>query len=198
MEQADANVRWLDDREMVAWRAFVETVHDLLRAFENDLGRDGLTLGDYQVLVYLAEARTPMRMSDLAARLQLTPSGLTRRLDGLVQSGDVERIPDEIDRRVMLARLTRHGHHRLSTVAPHHVASVREYFIDQIPSRDLDAVGRAFLKIREHLNGDDAPAMPSGDVPERLGPRRAATWASRSGRELVRSCRRRCCGRSPR
>jgi DNA-binding MarR family transcriptional regulator len=174
MEQADTDVRWLDEREMVTWRAFVETVHDLLRAFENDLGRDGLTLGDYQVLVYLAEARSPMRMSDLASRLQLTPSGLTRRLDGLVQSGDVERVPDDIDRRVMLARLTRQGRERLSTVAPRHVASVREYFIDRIPNRDLDAVGRAFLKIREHLNGEETASVPSGDVPERLGPRRGS------------------------
>ncbi len=174
MEHTDANVPWLDEREMVTWRAFVETVHDLLRAFENDLALDEMTFGDYQVLVYLAEARAPMRMSDLASRLQLTPSGLTRRLDGLVQSGDVERVPDEIDRRVMLARLTRRGRERLSAVAPHHVASVREYFIDQIPSRDLDAVGRAFLKIREHLNGEGAASAPSGDVPERLGPRRAS------------------------
>jgi len=174
VDQADANVRWLDEREMVTWRAFVETVHDLLRAFENDLARDEMTLGDYQVLVYLAEAKTPMRMSDLASRLQLTPSGLTRRLDGLVQSGDVERVPDEIDRRVMLARLTRQGRDRLSTVAPHHVASVREYFIDRIPTRDVEAVGRAFLKIREHLNGDGAASISSGDVPERLGPRRAS------------------------
>ena len=103
-----------------------------------------------------------MRMSDLASRLQLTPSGLTRRLDGLVQSGDVERVPDEIDRRVMLARLTRQGRERLSTVAPPSRRQRSRVLHRPDPDRDLDAVGRAFLKIREHLNGDDAASDAVG------------------------------------
>ena len=47
-----------------------------------------------------------MRMCDLAVALQLSPSGLTRRLDGLVRNGFVERIGSDDDRRVMLAVLT--------------------------------------------------------------------------------------------
>jgi len=147
-------VAWLDDREMLAWRGFIETVHDLLRALEGDLAADALTLGDYQVLVYLSEAIGPMRMSDLAALLQLTPSGLTRRLDGLVGTGDVERVPDERDGRVMKARLTQAGRHRLATVAPHHVASVRARFLAPMADADIDAVGRAFMAMRGALPGD--------------------------------------------
>ncbi|MFV0308396.1 MAG: MarR family winged helix-turn-helix transcriptional regulator [Desertimonas sp.] len=149
-------VSWLDEGEMAAWRAFIETVHDLLRALENDLAEESLTLGDYQVLVYLAEAERPLRMSDLASRLQLTPSGLTRRLDGLVRSGDVERIPDEQDRRVMLAQLTERGHERLQEAAPQHVRSVRERFLEPCDSDDQQALARAFLAMRERLNGDEA------------------------------------------
>ena len=103
-------VRWLDAEEMRAWRAYVETVFELNAALEADLAEHGLTLGDYQVLVFLSEADgRAMRMCDLAARLQLSPSGLTRRLDGLVRAGVVERRPSETDRRVMLAVLTPHG-----------------------------------------------------------------------------------------
>ena len=48
--------------------------------------RFGLTMGDYEVLVRLSEADDHrMRMCDLAGQLRLSPSGLTRRLDGLVQ-----------------------------------------------------------------------------------------------------------------
>ena len=73
---------------MAAWRTYAETVVDLNAALEADLAPHGLTLGDYQVLVYLSEADDhAMRMCDLAARLQLSPSGLTRRLDGLVRPG---------------------------------------------------------------------------------------------------------------
>ncbi len=102
--------RPLDDDEMTAWRAYTETATDLTAALETALSGHGLTMGDYQVLVYLSEAREQaMRMCDLAERLQLSPSGLTRRLDGLVQSGLVERVPSDLDRRVMLAQLTDRG-----------------------------------------------------------------------------------------
>ena len=53
---AHEDVRWLSARELAAWRAFAETVHDLLRSLELDLAEHRLTLGDYQVLVELSEA----------------------------------------------------------------------------------------------------------------------------------------------
>ncbi len=63
---------------MAAWRAYIETFGDLSAALEKDLVEQGLTLGDYQVLVYLSEADDgSMRMCDLADVLQLSPSGLT-------------------------------------------------------------------------------------------------------------------------
>ena len=45
--------RWLDEIEMSAWLAYIETHGDLLTALENDLAATSLTLGDYQVFVYL-------------------------------------------------------------------------------------------------------------------------------------------------
>ena len=47
---------WLTDREMAAWRSYIETYGDLSAALERDLAEHELTLGDYQVLVYLSEA----------------------------------------------------------------------------------------------------------------------------------------------
>ena len=65
---------------MRAWRSFVESIGDLWTALENDVAKHGLTLGDYQVLVFLSEApENALRMCDLAKQLQLSPSGLTRR-----------------------------------------------------------------------------------------------------------------------
>ncbi|MEJ7800969.1 MAG: hypothetical protein WKF60_10630, partial [Ilumatobacter sp.] len=56
MERSTDTVNWLGGDEMAAWRSFVETQADLIAAIENDLAPSGLTLGDYQVLVYLTEA----------------------------------------------------------------------------------------------------------------------------------------------
>ena len=153
-----ATTRWLDAEEMAAWRAYIETVIDLTAALEADLAAHGLTLGDYQVLVVLSEAEGhERRMCDLAAKLQLSPSGLTRRLDGLVRGGLVARRPSETDRRVMLAVLTEAGWEHLERVAPFHVESVRRHVFDHLDGRDVNALGRIFTAIRGGLRAD-APA----------------------------------------
>jgi DNA-binding MarR family transcriptional regulator len=147
--------RWLDTEEMDAWSAYIETVVDLTAALEADLAPHGLTLGDYQVLVYLSEADDhQMRMCDLAVRLQLSPSGLTRRLDGLVRAGLVERQPSATDRRVMLAVLTDTGWSHLERVAPFHVESVRRHVLDHLDQRDIKAMARIFSAIQAGLRAE--------------------------------------------
>ena len=149
-------MRWLSPDEMAAWRSYVETYVDLMAALEADLSPTGLTLGDYQVLVYLSEADDhALRMCDLAGRLQLSPSGLTRRLDGLVRTGLVERRGSPADRRVMLAALTPNGMALLERSAPTHVESVRRRMIDLLDPDELATVARAFQKIRAGL--EDRP-----------------------------------------
>jgi DNA-binding MarR family transcriptional regulator len=143
---------------MAAWRSYAETVVDLNAALEADLTPHGLTLGDYQVLVHLSEApEHHMRMCDLAALLQLSPSGLTRRLDGLVRMGVVERRPSEVDRRVMLAVLTQQGWSHLEQVAPDHVASVRRHIIDRLSPEDMEAMARMFRAFGAGLREPAAP-----------------------------------------
>lgn len=145
--------RWLDDEEMAAWRSLIETGTDLFRALESDLAAHGLDQGAYQVLVYLSESPDDrMRMSDLACKLQLTPSGLTRRLDGLVESGLVDRVRSADDGRVMLAVMTPAGRRTLEMAAPHHVDSVRRHMIDLLDRDEIRAIGSSFSKIRQHLD----------------------------------------------
>jgi DNA-binding MarR family transcriptional regulator len=144
--------QWLTDKEMRAWRTFVETFGDLIAAIERDLAAHDLTLGDYQVFVYLSEAPSrSMRMCDLAGRLQLSPSGLTRRLDGLVKAGFVTREPSTDDRRVMLATLTPSGFSTLEAAAPDHVASVRRHIFDHLDDDQVDAMASIFQAIKGGL-----------------------------------------------
>ncbi len=138
--------------ELAAWRSYVETTADLSSALEADLSTTGLTLGDYQVLVFLSEAGDrSMRMCDLAANLQLSPSGLTRRLDGLVRNGYVDRQPSSADRRVMLAVITGAGAAKLAGAYPVHLASVRRHIIDRLQPADVDSFGRIFTTIQAGL-----------------------------------------------
>jgi DNA-binding MarR family transcriptional regulator len=129
-----------------------------MAALESDLTPHGLTMGDYEVLVWLSEAeQNRMRMCDLAGALQLSPSGLTRRLDGMVKNGWVERASCASDRRVMWAHLTPAGLAKMQAVAPDHVASVRRLVLDPLGPEGVAQLGEIFGSIGARLH-DAQPA----------------------------------------
>ena len=83
----------------------------LIRRFDNSLGsQHGISFSDYQVLNHLARAPGGrMRRVDLAERLGLTASGVTRTLLPLEKIGLVTRQPDPRDARVGFAVVTPTG-----------------------------------------------------------------------------------------
>lgn len=141
--------QWLDDDEMAAWRGFVGASAAVMGALEADLMSDyGISAGEYGVLANLSESEgSRMRMCDLAGALHLSPSGTTRRLDGLVRRGMVRREPSAEDRRVMLAVLTDEGREFLERIAPGHVEGVRRHFISQLSRTQLRNLASAFRSV---------------------------------------------------
>lgn len=127
-----APVRWLSDEEQRVWRLLLCVQSRLTDRLDRDLREaHGLTIGDYAVLVHLAQAGPAgLRMSDLADLLLLSRSGLTRRIDSLVRAGLVARRSCPNDGRGSMAQLTEAGTRRLAEAAPTHVAGVRRYLID--------------------------------------------------------------------
>lgn len=137
---------------MAAWRTFIETSGDLLRAIERDLEPFGLDRGDYQLLAMLSEApEGRLRLCDLADTLRLTRSGLTRRMDGVVRKKLVVREQSTEDRRVAFARLTPKGVALLKKAAPQHLRSVRALMIDHLNPNEIRAIASAFGKIAANL-----------------------------------------------
>jgi DNA-binding MarR family transcriptional regulator len=152
MKRTATATKWLNTTEMRAWRGYVETIEEINIRLEAALADHQLTLGDYQVLVFLSEQDDRrMRMCDLATMLHLSPSGLTRRLDGLVKSGFVSREPNPRDRREMLAVLTTTGYRKLELAAPDHVDSVRTYVLDHLSARQIEQLGDIFAALKEGL-----------------------------------------------
>ncbi len=144
--------KWLTAAEQDAWRAFITTLPDLMAALEADLAPHGLSMGDYEVLVFLSEATdNRMRMCDLAGSLRLSPSGLTRRLDGLVKAGWVDRAACAADRRVMYAHLTPAGKAKMNSASPDHVASVRRRMIEPLGADAFLQLGHLFARVRDQL-----------------------------------------------
>jgi DNA-binding MarR family transcriptional regulator len=99
----------------------------------------GLTINDYEALLHLARAEERrMRRIDLAERLILTASGITRLLDGLEQAGYVDRDSCASDRRVTYAVLTDAGLAKLRVASKSHVADIRSFFESRFSSDELD------------------------------------------------------------
>jgi DNA-binding MarR family transcriptional regulator len=130
---------WLSEPEMKAWRALIEVTTGVMATLDGELRAEhGLSLGEYEVLVHVSEApEHSLRMTDLAAALRLSPSGITRRIDGLVRAGLVERRRCPSDRRGSNAVLTDAGLARLREAAPTHLRGVRAHFVDQLSERQL-------------------------------------------------------------
>jgi DNA-binding MarR family transcriptional regulator len=155
---------WLDDEEMAAWRGMRDVQIQLEAELTSNLvSAHGITLGEYAVLVTLSEVpEHRLRMCDLAAQLSLSPSGLTRRLDGLVRQGLVVREPSAEDRRVILATLTPAGASRLREAAPDHVEGVRRAFLDHLSRADVTALADAFAAVRRaRARGTERAGAPS-------------------------------------
>src|SRR6185369_9586568 len=146
---SEPEVQWLTEAEMRAWQGLVRSTTGVLAVLDNELQAEcGLSLGDYEVLVHLSgEPEHAIRMSELAGRLHLSPSGITRRIDGLVKAGFVERRPCPSDRRGSNAVLTPLGLKALGTAAPTHVRGVREYFIDRLDERQLADLAATLSRI---------------------------------------------------
>ncbi len=123
---------------MQAWQAFLRASIRLMERLDGDLEPHGISLADYEILVNLSgEPAGELRMTELAARTLVSRSGLTRRLDRLVESGLVERRSCPTDRRGVLAVLTDAGRRRLEQAAPTHVEGVRRHFLDHLDGYDI-------------------------------------------------------------
>ena len=93
------------------------------------LGPRGLTINDFEALLHLSRADgNRLRRIDLVDRLMLTPSGVTRLLDGLQAAGLVENRHCNDDARVTWAALTQEGLDTLECVGVMHTDVLRSLF----------------------------------------------------------------------
>jgi DNA-binding MarR family transcriptional regulator len=139
----------LTTRELNAWRGLLGTQSALVARLDEELEREhGLPLTSYEVLLHLVrEPEHSLRMGELAQRLFLSRSGLTRLIDRLTKAGLVEREVCESDRRGYYASLTAAGERRFAEARPTHLRGVREHFLSKLEPEDLDALTRAWERV---------------------------------------------------
>ena len=110
-------------QQLEAWVSFLRSHAAITRELSAQLQREhGLTLNDYEVLLHLSHAEGQMlRRVDLAERVLLTASGITRLLEGLESSGFVSKETCASDARVSYAKLTDSGALKLRRAAVTHL-----------------------------------------------------------------------------
>lgn len=153
--------RWLSAEQQAAWRAWISASTLLNDRLSRDLqGSHGLTLADYEILVWLSEhPERRLRMSELAERTLASRSRLSHQVDRMERAGLVERQQCTDDRRGSFAVLTDAGWDAIVAAAPDHVSSVREHLVDVLTPAEFAALGRACAKIAAALR-DDEPVSP--------------------------------------
>lgn len=108
-----------DKNNEPVWRRAAEntlnTALHLKAMVEETLNNEtGLLLADNEALINLASTDGPLRMSDIADRLVLSPGGATKVIDRLEAKGYVNRIPDPSDRRATILQMTAEGRTAMS------------------------------------------------------------------------------------
>lgn len=137
-----AEVRWLDPLEAEAWIGFLRTQARVLAHLDRELREQyGLSLADYDVMATLsAQPQHQLRATELADKVVISPSTLTRRLDSMEQRRLVARRRCREDARGVHVALTPEGLRVLQRAAPGHVDGVRRHFIDKLSRSQLEAL----------------------------------------------------------
>jgi DNA-binding MarR family transcriptional regulator len=128
--------------ELEAWINFLRAHAAVTRQFNAELqATHGLTINDFDVLAQLSRApEQALKRVDLAERVLLTPSGITRLLKGLEDAGWVSNRPCAEDARVTYAVLTPAGKKKLEQARKTHVASVRALFSERFEHDELETL----------------------------------------------------------
>ena len=108
----------------------------------------GLSLRDFDVLVQLYEAPDRrMRRIDLARTVILSPSGITRLLDGLERAGWVAKHSCASDARVTYAVLTDAGMTKFEAARASHVADLEELFASRYSTEEHEQLAQLLARL---------------------------------------------------
>jgi DNA-binding MarR family transcriptional regulator len=142
--------------KLESWVSFLRAHAAITRELSAQLQREhGLTLNDYEVLLHLSSAEGErLRRVDLAERVVLTASGITRLLEGLERSGYVGKETCASDARVSYAKLTEAGKAKLREAGVTHLRGIDELFVTRYSGSELTTL--AELLSRLPMTGSEA------------------------------------------
>jgi DNA-binding MarR family transcriptional regulator len=150
--------------EVTAWARLLRAHASATRELSTRLqATHGLTINDYECLLVLSHAEGgAMRRVDIASDLMLTPSGVTRLLDGLQEAGYVCNHACDTDARVKYAMLTPEGRQKLDEASSSHLGGVAELFREHFSEEELRTLAALLGRFPGCGGDDDGSACSPG------------------------------------
>lgn len=140
----------LSDSHLRAFRALLEAHSELLDALSVRFRDRELSLPYYDVLVHLSEAEDHrLRMQELAGRVLLSKSGLTRLIDRMETRGLVRREASTDDARGVNAVLTDGGLRALEEAVPAHRDDLVELIAAVLDESEADQLADLLGRVRD-------------------------------------------------
>jgi len=133
--------------DQISFFRLLKAAHALEDRLEGSLAEVGLSSAKFGALNQLVQAKEPLSLSDVAARVACVRSNITQLVDRLEGDGLVRRVSDPEDRRSVRAEVTPLGRERHSAGAAR-VEAIQRGFTDMIGDVDKDALERALAALR--------------------------------------------------
>jgi DNA-binding MarR family transcriptional regulator len=139
----------VSETTQVTWVRFLRAHAALTRELGARLEAEhGLTMSDFDVLIQLYHApEHAMRRIDIARQVLLTPSGITRLLDGLERCGLVGKRSCDSDARVSYAVLTEEGLRKVEAARQSHHADIDEIFGAALEAKEREQLGELLARL---------------------------------------------------
>jgi DNA-binding MarR family transcriptional regulator len=111
----------------------------------------GLSISEFEVLIMVNNTDTSsLRISALAERVLLSPSGVSRLVDRLERRGLVVRSKDDDgDRRSMRVTITDEGRELFQVASRAHSRRVRALFLDKMTQREMETLAGVWEKLSD-------------------------------------------------
>jgi DNA-binding MarR family transcriptional regulator len=143
--------QWLDDTEQRAWMSLLALVLVGLPELERTFRPHGLVQVEFGLLAALGAQPEGLRLTDLAAAMNMSASRLSHRMRKLVDRGYVEITGSACDGRVSVARITAKGRQFAAKVAPEHVRDLRRLIFDHLDREQVAALADALGTVADKL-----------------------------------------------
>jgi DNA-binding MarR family transcriptional regulator len=134
----------------------------LRRGTAKELEPIGITYAQARVLRIVADAPEPLRMADLADRLDVVPRSATSMIDALESAGLVTRLPDPTDRRSVRLAVTPAGSDLLDRMRALRVAKAEDLF-GKLTAAEQQELARMLERVL-----DEAPSTEGPNVGEQV------------------------------